>query len=142
MPERVEPAQTTWRFRCSVCGDGAHLNACAQAIVTGRLLSDATIGSYVEESDSDHTDLFHDSIECELHPLPEGRIEEFIDGRWTYEAPCPGGPDDYRLKYHDDATHLVCERGWLMRYGQQGRRHETCHGSGVVNVPVEVPVNA
>lgn len=140
MSERADSSQTTWRFRCSECGDGAHLNACAQAIVTGRLLPDAEMGAYVEESDTDQTVLFFDSIECEIHP--SSRLEEFIDGRWTYTAPCPGGPDDYDLKYHGETTQYPCEEGWLMKYGQRRRRCSTCAGRGFVELPVEEPAHA
>lgn len=72
-------------YRCSVCGHGNRLYACALAVVAGALLPDGS----VTESDVTQTALCEDSIDCQDHPLPGHRLERWIGGQWTYWEPCP-----------------------------------------------------
>jgi hypothetical protein len=119
------------RYRCSDCGHGDRLSAWAMANVFGRLLPDCELGAYVEESDSDQTELYESSIQCDDHP--SGRIEKRIDRRWTMEVDCdyveekPGFSPTHTLVHRCDGGrvyfgHLICPK---------------CHGRGRIDVPVD-----
>jgi len=114
-------------YRCSECGHGDHLYACAEAIISGRLLPDGE----VTQDDVTQTDLCVSSIDCEEHPAPSSRLERWIGGRWTYWRRC-----DWR----EGAGR--CEDGAAMYYERQVGSCPACGGRGGFDVPIEVVAHA
>lgn len=110
-------------YRCSECGHGKRLYACSLATVSGRLLPDGT----VTESDTTQTELFVSSIDCEDHPLPGHRLEQWIDGQWTYWETCAWVGENGR----------ACVNGTVFVYRQSvGDSCDICEGRGGFSIPV------
>lgn len=114
-------------YRCSECGHGERLYACAQAVVAGRLLPDGS----VTEDDVTQTELCEDSIDCQDHPLPEARLERWIGGQWTYWETCTWVDDGVRR-----LGRSRCDHGREVYYGKAVGACPACDGRGGFNTPV------
>lgn len=121
-------------YRCSECGHGDKLYACAGAIVSGRLLPDQSIE---EDAVEQHT-LHESSIDCEAHPLPGHVLERWFDGSWTRWEPCTRTALD-RLSA---MSQYGCKEGRKMIHGTDCGACPACKGEGGRWTPVAVGATA
>lgn len=110
-------------YRCSDCGHGQRLQACAEAIVSGTLQPDGE----VTQDDVSQTILCESSIECIDHPAPGAVLERWFDGRWTRWRHC-----DYSTE-----RGYRCLEGSLWYYDHRIDQCPACGGAGGFNDPVE-----
>lgn len=125
----LEPGNTgihvEGEYRCSACGHGERLQACAEAIVAGMLEPNGD----VTQDDVSQTVLCESSIECLDHP-GSAPLERWFGGAWTRWRACEWkAPDDRAIK---------CENGTQMYLGRRIGTCPECKGAGGVNVPLEV----
>jgi hypothetical protein len=74
-------------YRCSTCGHGRTLYACAHAMVSGRLAEDGN--RLVSEDWVEQTAIIHSSIQCEQHA--DAVMQRKQGGRWVSVGD-PGTP--------------------------------------------------
>ena len=118
-------------YRCSECGHGDRLYACAEAIVSGRLLADGS----VTEDDTTQVVLCESSIDCEEHPLPGHVLERWFGGTWTRWVPCMHTEPNARIP---SEVEYRCVDGALTRYSQRLGPCPACNGKGGRWVPSQV----
>lgn len=118
------PVEGEWR--CSACGHGENLYACAYGVISGALLPNGD----VSQDEVDQTELAEDSIDCHEHPSPGGGLERFLGGCWHRWQNC---------EWRSDDGYYYCQWGRkTYRLGDQKRGPcPACEGAGGEWVPIE-----